>query len=282
MNADLLTRRILMNDISRSVGASADRFEEAAGTRRRDPAPGRAPALSARTATFLQDLVLDSTDVDQFLNNLARVAARHLSRLDHEVSCGVTLLRPRHAKTLASSRPYAVELDRIQYSFGDGPCLEAARTGDLVHVRDTRTDQRWPQYFKAITHHGIRAILAVPITLEGEAGCTMNLYSTTVDGFTPKAVRTAETFARDAAQSLRLAVHIAQLSDKAENLNAALQSRTTIDLAAGIVMGQNRCSQSAAIEIMKTAASHREIKLRHLAATIVSSISAETPATHFD
>ncbi|MDQ0734717.1 GAF and ANTAR domain-containing protein [Arthrobacter agilis] len=257
-------------------------------TERHNPAPSPASdpapdlALSVQTAAFLQDLVLDSTDVDHFLDKLARVAATHLSRLDHEVLCGVTLLRPRHAKTLASSSPYALELDRIQYLFGDGPCLRAARTGEIVLVRDTRTDERWPQYVKAIADHRIRSTLGVPIPLEGEADCALNFYSTTVNGFTPEAVEAAKVFARDTSKSLRLAVRIAQLSDKAENLNAALESRTIIDLAAGIVMGQNRCSQSAAIEIMKTAANHRQIKLRRLATEIVSSISDDTPATHFD
>jgi AmiR/NasT family two-component response regulator len=61
-----------------------------------------------------------------------------------------------------------------------------------------------------------------------------------------------------------------------------MESRTVIDLAAGIIMGQNKCGQAAAIAIMKTTASHREIKLRTLAAEMVAALSDETPATHFE
>lgn len=243
-----------------------------------DPVPG-SPAY---TAIFLQDLVLDGEDVEVLLTELARAAAHHLTGPDQDVFCGVTLLRPKHTETVASSSPAARELDEIQYTYKDGPCLRAARTHELVHVRDTRIDDRWPEFFSAIAHHGMSSILGVPIPLDGEADCALNLYSSTVDAFTPQAVAAAEVFAAETSRSLRLAVRIAQLTDRAENLNAALESRTTIDLAAGIIMGQNKCSQSAAINIMKTAASHRQVKLNRLAHELVTTIGNEPPATHFD
>jgi GAF domain-containing protein len=230
----------------------------------------------------LQDLVLESTDVEHFLNNLARVAARHLSAPGHEVFCGVTLLRPWHAETLASSSPAALKLDEIQYAFGDGPCLAAARTRELVHVRDTRADGRWPEYCAAVAEHSMTTILGVPIPLEGESDCGLNLYSGTMDGFTPEAIQAAEVFAREASRSLRLAVRIAALSDKQAHPSAALESRTIIDLAAGIIMGQNKCSQSAAVGTLENAASRRNMKLRQLAADLVPTVSDEVPVTHFE
>ncbi|MEC5198934.1 hypothetical protein RCH21_001158 [Arthrobacter sp. PL16] len=245
-------------------------------------ADGYSAELLGNTALYLQDLVLESIDVEHFLDNLARVAAKQLSGPGHEVFCGITLLRPRHAETLASSSRAALELDEIQYAFGDGPCLTAARTQALVHVRDTRTDGRWPEYFAAVTAHGMLSILGIPIPLEGEADCGLNFYSDRTDGFTPDATEAARIFAREASRSLRLAVRIAYLSDKEAHLSAALESRTTIDLAAGIIMGQNMCSQSAAVTILKAAASHRNMKLRDLARELLSTVSDEPPVTHFD
>ncbi|RJT81797.1 ANTAR domain-containing protein [Arthrobacter cheniae] len=236
----------------------------------------------ADVPVFLQNLVLDSPDVEHFLTRLAQVAAVYLSERGREVLCGITLLRPRHAETLASSSEAALKLDEIQYSYGDGPCLTAARTLQLVYVRDTRTDQRWPEYFVAVAEHGMRSILGVPIPLEGEANCALNLYSSAADGFPPEAVRAAEAFARDASKSLRLAVRIAHLSDQAAHLTSALESRTVINLAAGIVMGQNRCSQTTAMNILIAASNSRNIKLRDIAANVVSIASDETPTTHFD
>ncbi|MDQ0734490.1 GAF and ANTAR domain-containing protein [Arthrobacter agilis] len=243
-----------------------------------DPVPGS----PAHTAIFLQNLVLDSRDVTQFLDDLAQVAAGYLSTPERVVLCGVTLIRPRHAETLASSSPAALALDRIQHSFGDGPCLAATRTQQIVQVRDTRADGRWPEYHAAVARQGMLSILGVPIPLEGEANCGLNLYSDIVDGFTPEAVRAAEVFAREASKSLRLAVRIAHLSEKADHLTSALESRTTTDLAAGIVMGQNKCSQTAAIVILKSAAGRRQVRLRDVAAEVVASVTDDVPVTHFD
>ncbi|MCU1631432.1 MAG: response regulator receiver protein [Micrococcaceae bacterium] len=158
-------------------------------------------------------------------------------------------------------------MDEMQYSFGDGPCLTAARTLELVYVRDTRTHERWPQYFVAVTEHGMLSILGVPIPLEGEADCGLNLYSSAADGFTPEAARAVEVFAREASRSLRLAVRIARLSDQAAHLTSALESRTVINLAAGIVMGQNRCGQTTAMSILRAASNSRNMKLRDIAAS---------------
>ena len=62
-----------------------------------------------------------------------------------------------------------------------------------------------------------------------------------------------------------------------------MASRTTIDLAAGAIMGQNRCNQETAMAILKTASSTRNIKLRDVAARVIASVSADdTVSTHFD
>ncbi len=70
---------------------------------------------------------------------------------------------------------------------------------------------------------------------------------------------------------MRAAVRIAALTDTAHNLRAAMQSRTTINPAAGIVMAQNGCSHEAAIDILMKASSIRNIKLREVAAAVVAS-----------
>ncbi|MBG6182513.1 hypothetical protein IWX65_000446 [Arthrobacter sp. CAN_A214] len=147
---------------------------------------------------------------------------------------------------------------------------------------DTHEDQRWPEYQDAIAEHGIRSILGVPIPLNGDANCALNLYATTPRAFPDDAVLTAETFAREASASLRLAVRIAQLTETSDNLRSAMTSRTTIDLAAGIIMGQNRCSHDAAMTILKAASSARNTKLRDVATQVLASVGQQPPETHFD
>ncbi|RJT82911.1 ANTAR domain-containing protein [Arthrobacter cheniae] len=61
-----------------------------------------------------------------------------------------------------------------------------------------------------------------------------------------------------------------------------MESRTVINLATGIVMGQNRCSQTTAMNILIAASNSRNMKLRDIAAHVVSTASDEPPTTHFD
>ncbi|WP_268878036.1 ANTAR domain-containing protein [Arthrobacter cheniae] len=72
------------------------------------------------------------------------------------------------------------------------------------------------------------------------------------------------------------------MSDQAAHLTSVLESRTVINLAAGIVMGQNRCSQTTAMSILWAASNSRNMKLRDIAARVVSTASDEPPTTHFD
>ncbi|WP_298254204.1 GAF and ANTAR domain-containing protein [uncultured Arthrobacter sp.] len=259
------------------------------------PSPGASPPRSVRElAPTLQSLVLDSTAVRDFMGRLARLIAQSLTTADRTVLCGITLIRPRSAVTVASSSARAQVMDELQYSFGDGPCLDAARHRTTNHVHDVLDqDQRWPEYRAEVAHHGLRSILAVPITLpvagdeegagrESGTGCAINLYADNPHAFSATDLDEAQILADTVATTVAIAVRMAGSSDRAEQLEAAMASRTVIDLAAGIIMAQNRCSQDSAMTILKAASSARNLKVRELAATVIGSVSAEPALTHFD
>lgn len=231
----------------------------------------------------LLDMVMGSGDVEQFLSGLTRLAVSALSsKSSGEVLCAVTLLRPRVMATVASSSEHAGKMDEIQYNFDDGPCLRAAREGYTVHVRNMPTDDRFPEYRDAVAGHGLLSALGIPVPLDGDANAGLDFYSTVADAFDDDAVKAAEEFAREASISLRLAVRMAHLSDTSKHLEAAMASRTNIDLAVGIIMGQNRCSQDEAVKILKSASSARNIKLRDVAASLVASTGQVPAETHFE
>lgn len=229
---------------------------------------------------FLQDAVLDSADVGEFLDELCRHAVQSLDG-GTEVLCGITLLRSKKAVTVGSSSERARRLDEVQYAFDDGPCLTASRTQTTVEVPDLVQETRWPGYIGAISGHGMHSILAVPFDLQGEAKAALNLYSDRLGEFTGDALAAAAAYAAEASRSLRLALRIAEHSDTSANLKAALESRTVIDIAVGIIMAQSRCSQEAAFGFLKKASSHRNIKIREIAAQIVAGIGTGEPETHF-
>jgi hypothetical protein len=234
-------------------------------------------------AADMQDLLLDSPDVEAFLTELARHSAAMFSTPGARVFCGVTMLRRRGATTVASSDERALLLDELQYQFAEGPCLTAARTGMRIHVPDLENDESWPDYNEVATANGIRSVLAVPFQLADEsARAGLNLYSETVNGFDEAAVQRATDYVQQASKGLRLAVLIAQHSQTASDLRAAMTSRTVIDVATGIIIAQNRCSQEEAMDLIKKASSNRNVKLRDVAQAIVDSAGGGPVATHFE
>ncbi|MET1035112.1 MAG: GAF and ANTAR domain-containing protein [Arthrobacter sp.] len=232
-------------------------------------------------AATLQDLVLASANIDEFLHQLAAHAAESLSTGETTVHCGATLLRDKKMATVASSGRQALELDELQYDHGDGPCLSAARTGTLVYVPDTVREARWRPYLDAIAPRGVGSILGVPLDLGDQASGALNFYATAPRAFGEETLADALGYARQAAASLLLALRIGRLAETRDHLKTAMASRTGIDLATGILMAQNRCGQQEAFEMLRAASSHRNIKIRDLAEQIVRSVGGGAAATYF-
>jgi GAF domain-containing protein len=241
--------------------------------------PQEAPDMEAR----LQELVLGSKDVASFLTDLVVMASARLSSPGNRIHTGITIIRRKRPEAVASSDAAAKALDELQNGFGDGPCLTALRNGSTLLVRDLTDERRWAPYVKAAQEDGVSSVLAVPMDLSGEAEAVMNLYSGCSNGFAAEEISTAEAFASQAAGSLRLVLRIAQLSEARNDLATAMQSRTVIDMAIGAIMAENRCTRDMAFKILTKASSSRNMKLRDVAAAVITSISGEKQIdTYFD
>lgn len=230
----------------------------------------------------MQDLILSTSDIQEFLNELSVLSARSVSFNGENVLCGVTLLRRRRAATVAHNSETARLMDELQYAYKEGPCLTAAREQRTVLVQDFRSDNRWPEYAAAVSTHGLRSILSAPFTIGQDAQAVMNLYSYRAGSFGDKEVGFAESYAQQASKGLQLALRMTRYREEADNRSRAMESRTDIDVAVGIVMAQNRCSQQNAFEILQRASSTRNVKLRLIASEIVQRVSGSSPATHVD
>ncbi|WP_461187857.1 GAF and ANTAR domain-containing protein [Arthrobacter sp. Z4-13] len=254
-----------------------------------DALPNTADALPNAAATEdgivsrLQDLVLQAADAQDFFEEFAVFSASLLAPPGGDVHCNVTVVRRKRPITVASSTPRARVLDELQYAHGEGPCLAAMRTGQTVYVGDVATERRWPEYVHAVSVRGVRSILGVPLQLEGDSTAALNIYSSAVHGFSRDDIARAELFGQQSCKTLRLGLRMAQLKDAKEDLEAAMKSRTAIDVAVGVIMAQNRCSQAAAMEILRKASNSRNIKLRDVAAGVIESVSPDPGLrTYFD
>ena len=246
-------------------------------------AEGQGPDVSVGTVDQIQNLILDSADFEEFLNELARFSAHQVAGSGDDALCGITLLRDRKAATIGWSSDSAREVDEIQYSLSQGPCLTAAKEEREVYVPDLFDEDRWgPDYASAVASHGLRSVLSVPFHLQGDAQAALNLYSDVPRKFDGDVAARARGYTREISQALRLAVRFSLHTDSATNLRATLESRTTIDMAIGIVMAQNRCDQETAVRILTDASSNGNVKLRHIAASLVQSVGGTATRTHYE
>lgn len=118
-------------------------------------------------ASSLQDLLLESSDAEEFFHDLAVFSASLLASPSSEVYCNVTVVRHKKPATVACSTPKARKVEELQFAFGDGPGLLTMRTGTTIHVPDVSREHRWPEYARAVARHGVGSILGVPLPLEG-------------------------------------------------------------------------------------------------------------------
>ena len=240
-------------------------------------APGNEPVEQ------LQTILVGAENAVEFLTGLAGLAAAAVSEAaDDEIQCAVTLKLRRRPTTVAGSSERAVELDELEQAVGDGPCLKALREMSPVIIDDVFADSRWPELTRKFAEANVRSSLGVPLEINSEASAALNFFASKPGVFTADVYDKAVGFAAAAHNTLHLSVRIKTAQSRAEDLEAAMQSRTAINLACGVIMAQNRCSQAEAMEILTKVSSNRNRKLRDVATELIEQLSGKSVQTHFD
>jgi putative methionine-R-sulfoxide reductase with GAF domain len=67
-------------------------------------------------------------------------------------------------------------MEEVQSETGEGPCVAAFITNDVVITEDVRSDARWPSITSPLTDHGIIAVLGCPLRLGGVPVGTIDVY----------------------------------------------------------------------------------------------------------
>lgn len=215
----------------------------------------------------LSHFVVPSQDLDATLQRVADLSLQEVEDCD---IAGITLLRDGSPVTAVFTNPEAPEIDSAQYDSGSGPCLDAARTGEILQITDTTTESRWPEFCTKAAEHGIRSTLSLPLVVGDAPLGALNLYSFTPAGFREHA--TALVFAAQAAVVLANSQAYWAAHHLSTQMEAALTSRAAIEQAKGILMATRRCSPEEAFELLRTESNNTNRKLREVAADIIRSI----------
>jgi GAF domain-containing protein len=224
--------------------------------------------------TELQHLLLETEDVEKFLQGMVGLAARLVVG---GLSCGMTLATDGKPLTAACSDEIASQVDEVQYMLDEGPCPEALRARHGVRVHDTVDEIRWPGFAAHAAAFGIRSCVSLPLMIDGKPVGALNCYSRAPGAFGSAETQRAENFALNASAALAVATRLAAYSALTDQLRASLATRAVIDQAIGVIMAKECCTQAEAFGILRTASQKRNLKLREIARKIVSSVSGEQP-----
>jgi len=227
----------------------------------------------------LSGLVMDSQPggLEELLRHVAAFAVRAIPGAD---GAGLTLLERGRPDTLVASAEFVKEVDRIQYSLGQGPCITAAAEGHTVVSGSLQVEKRWPRFGPRVAALGVHSVLSLP--LMGPTGTlgAMNVYAHARDSFDQRAIELGELFAVPAAISVRNAQVLAQTKRVATTLQSALSSRAVIDQALGIVISRSGCSADEAFDKLVTISQAENRKVSAVAQHMVEEARRRARARH--
>jgi GAF domain-containing protein len=231
----------------------------------------------------LQEVLTGAESVVEFLSGLSGLAAAAVSEAaDDLIECAITIKMRRRPATAAGSSKRAIELDHIEQALGSGPCVKALQEMSPVTIDDVSVDPRWPEYGRRLAQVGVHSTLGVPLEISSHASAALNFFASRPRAFSVDVYEKALGFAGSAHTTLQLSVRLQAAQNRGNDLEAAMQSRTAINLACGVIMAQNRCSQDEAMEILTKVSSNRNRKLRDVAAELIAQLSGTPAQTHFD
>jgi len=204
---------------------------------------------SRRVAEILRAAWADSPDGTGVSASLAVDCARSLP----VSGVGVALMTDAGPSgIITATDSAALELEQLQFTLGEGPCVDASGTGRPVLQPDlARTAPlRWPVFAGGALDAGIRAVFAFPLRVGAIRVGVLDLYRDRAGPLSPDQLTEALSFA-DAAT---LALLHAQIGSPELGAMPALDDRAEVHQATGVVSVQAAVGLAEALVMLRARA----------------------------
>ncbi len=225
---------------------------------------------SLRAVARLAGVVLGQRDLKATLDEVTRIAV--VAVPDAE-GASLTTFVDGTPGVVAADSAWARQLDQLQYEEREGPCLDAARTGNVFRVRDMTAEGRWPFYMPRAVEHGARSMVSLPMAAEGKLIGALNLYARQTEVFTSEQVTVGEIIAAQAGIATQVAASFFRHRDLGEQMRQAMESRAVIEQAKGILMRDRRCGEQEAFDVLVRLSQTSNRKLRDVAQAAVEQLA---------
>jgi hypothetical protein len=176
-------------------------------------------------------------------------------------------------QTLAATDALAELLEDLQFTFNEGACMEAARTGNPVLVGDLRHSgevERWPMFAAAVLERSaVRAVFALPLQWGAVNLGVLDLYRLQPGALDDAQLRDAIA-AADAAALMMLGLRTDPDQGGVDWLDHAVAHRAEIHQAAGMVSVQLDVTVAEALARMRAHAFVHDRLLIDVACDVVA------------
>lgn len=172
------------------------------------------------------------------LDRICRVAVRILPA----DGAGVTLMGSDALPigTIAASSPLFRELEEIQFTLGEGPCIEASAARSPVLEENLRQAgrRRWPAYAAAAQDAGVSAVFAFPIHVGAARLGVLDVYRYREAPLTLESLRDALSLARICLTTLLSLPAGEPVGEAVDGMGDAFGLSLEVYQAQGVVMMQ--------------------------------------------
>ncbi len=227
----------------------------------------------------LAQLSTGKLTLEEMLTEVARFAVQAIPGAD---GAGLTLIEDNRGDTIVATADFVREVDTIQYTLGEGPCISAASEQLTMRSGSLGGEQRWPRFGPRVGRLGVHSVLSLPLlTPDGVFGA-MNVYAHAKDAFDERAERLGELFAVPAAVAVQNAQVLEQTKRLAASLQGALSTKALIDQALGIIRSRSGASSDEAFARLRAMSQSRNVKLVVVAESLVEEAVRRAKARHTD
>jgi GAF domain-containing protein len=175
-----------------------------------------------------------------------------------------------HLRNVAVSDERVDHLEELQVKHYEGPCIEALDSRQLVCVEDLADDDRWPAFTADAIERGVHAIMASPIPYNQHPVGVVAVVSNDRHPWTPEGELAVMAFTDLAALLIASMMQATQQSEMAGQLQRALDSRTVIEQAKGVLMARTGVDARAAYARLRSTARASRRTLTAVSAEVVA------------
>lgn len=215
--------------------------------------------------------------LEELLTRVAGYAVRAIPGAD---GAGLTMLDEGHTNTIVATEPFVSEIDDIQYSLMQGPCVSAVEQATTVRSGSLGGDARWPKFGGRIARLGVHSVVSLPlVTADGVVGA-MNVYAHAKHVFDDRAAELGELYAVPAAIAVQNAQLLARTQRLVSRMQSALDTRSVIDRAVGIIISRSGGTPEEALGRLRAMSQHEHHRLASVAQQMVDEAARRARARH--